>query len=89
MPWVRAEAPSDLKPIVASLLPQAEIWTASDETRAPIGENLPAVIDWAAQGQRNEAGAVSEGLIVVAGSLYLVADFYRLLSSQARQNSAV
>ncbi|KAI0357376.1 Mur ligase [Trametes cingulata] len=82
MPWVRAVPPSEMRAAINTLVPNHEpsidLWPASDmaDAEAPGGmESLERALHWAAsrQGDRNDA------LVVVAGSLYLVADFYRLL----------
>lgn len=89
MPWVIAEAPSDVKDAISSLLPQAEIWMAEDDTGTEAQGELRKALDWAAQGQRTEADEVGEGLVVVAGSLYLVADFYRVLRTQHMEHTGL
>ncbi|KAJ7758159.1 Mur ligase [Mycena maculata] len=69
MPWVTSVPPTDLQAVVKSLAPGAETWV--DATDAPGG--LQRALDWAAE-RRGDG----DGLVVLAGSLYLVADFYRL-----------
>lgn len=81
MPWVRPEVPVELKSVVTGLLPGADIWTPEGVKGKQVGDDLRAALNWAAGGQRAKDDEVEEGLIVVAGSLYLVADFYRLLQS--------
>jgi dihydrofolate synthase len=79
MPWVKPEPPEELRDIVHSLLPSAEVWTPHQEH---LGEQqLRAALDWVAERQLTDThdSEDSEGLIIIAGSLYLVADFYRLL----------
>ncbi|PSR71965.1 hypothetical protein PHLCEN_2v12175 [Hermanssonia centrifuga] len=76
MPWVKSEKPSDLKQVVSSIFPDAELW-ASDDDDPPEGQLLNA-LNWAGEKDNGEQGRPQEGLIIVAGSLYLVADFYRL-----------
>ncbi|KAJ7442598.1 Mur ligase [Mycena latifolia] len=71
MPWVRAVPPAELRAVVESLAPDAETWIDEDETDAPGA--LRRAVQWAA-GRRGE----QDGLVILAGSLYLVADFYRL-----------
>ncbi|KAH8104847.1 Mur ligase [Cristinia sonorae] len=73
MPWVKSVSPSDLKSTITSLAPEAEVWVASDEA-SPEGQ-LKEVFGWVGE----KHARAEEGLVVVAGSLYLVADFYRLL----------
>ncbi|KAJ7134811.1 Mur ligase [Mycena epipterygia] len=69
MPWVKAVPPAELQEIVKSLAPEAETWIDRTETSG----GLQRALDWAAERQGHK-----EGLVVLAGSLYLVADFYRL-----------
>ncbi|KII86917.1 hypothetical protein PLICRDRAFT_93555 [Plicaturopsis crispa FD-325 SS-3] len=71
MPWVRSEEPQDVAEVVKALVPAADVWCSSGEDTG-----LKEALDWAAGKIRDVDG---EGLVVVAGSLYLVADFYRLL----------
>ncbi|KAF5378796.1 hypothetical protein D9615_006910 [Tricholomella constricta] len=68
MPWVKSVAPADLCEVVSRLVPDAAIWVADEGEPEPLARAL----EWA-------AGREGEGLIVVAGSLYLVADLYRFL----------
>jgi dihydrofolate synthase len=83
MPWVRSESPTAVKDTVVSLIPEADIWVSADENSAP-PEDLKKALNWAAKGQTSVHSGAEEGLIIVAGSLYLVADFYRLLQTQER-----
>ncbi|KAK7469079.1 folylpolyglutamate synthase [Stygiomarasmius scandens] len=69
MPWVKSVPPSEIKDAVGSLCPDADLWIGQDNSR----QDLPAALKWA-------AGVNGEHLVILAGSLYLVADFYRLLS---------
>ncbi|KAK7048539.1 Mur ligase [Favolaschia claudopus] len=69
MPWVKCVPPVELQEVVQSLDPEAETWL--DESDAPGG--LGRALEWAAKRKGEE-----DGLVVLAGSLYLVADFYRL-----------
>lgn len=78
MPWIKSESPSDLRRVVASLLPAAEIWGTEDNE--PAEGQMAAALAWAGEQSSEE----EEHLIVVAGSLYLVADFYRFLDDKAR-----
>ena len=77
MPWVKSVPPSDLRSVVSSLCPDAQIWSANDDD-APEGQ-VDEAVKWATAQQIGSDGTVSEGMIVLAGSLYLVADFYRFL----------
>ncbi|OSD07578.1 Mur ligase [Trametes coccinea BRFM310] len=82
MPWVRPVPPSEMRTAIKSLdvttSSDLELWPGSN---TPLPEEndptrtLEQALQWAAtrQGDREDA------LVVVAGSLYLVADFYRLL----------
>ncbi|KAK2465712.1 hypothetical protein APHAL10511_002256 [Amanita phalloides] len=75
MPWIKSVPPSELQQVVSSLLPGAGIKVTSDDeevgTQGVENEHLIDALKWAVN------GALDESLIVVAGSLYLVADFYR------------
>ena len=70
MPWVKAIAPVELAKVVQDLIPDIDYWVA-DPARIP-GTQLSDAISWAAE----RIG--DSGLVVIAGSLYLVADFYRV-----------
>ncbi|KAI6129978.1 Mur ligase [Pisolithus croceorrhizus] len=77
MPWVKAISPSKLRAAVLSLVTNANVWAAQDDEL--VDDQLQRALEWtelqAAQTQ-DEGG---EHLAVLAGSLYLVADFYRLM----------
>ncbi|KAI0632487.1 Mur ligase [Trametes polyzona] len=95
MPWVRAVPPSELRAAINTLVPPAgstiDLWPDrededADEVRAaaldPAASNetrrsdpLERALRWASGRQHDGEDA----LVVLAGSLYLVADFYRLL----------
>lgn len=81
MPWVKSVPPSDLASVAASLCPGANIWEAPDD-QPPEGQ-LKKALEWAGDHQTSEDDTVLEGMVVVAGSLYLVANFYRLLQDAA------
>ena len=67
MPWVKAESPTVIYDAVKTHCPHAAFWSPVE------GKNgLSDALDWAANASKGD------GLIVLAGSLYLVADFYRL-----------
>jgi folylpolyglutamate synthase len=70
MPWVKSVPPSSLREVVTQLVPDAEVWAAEDGM--PEQSQLTSALEWAARSGK-------EGLVVLAGSLYLVADFYRFL----------
>ncbi|KAF8156068.1 Mur ligase [Crassisporium funariophilum] len=75
MPWVKCVPPTELAGVVRSLVPNAEVWVAPEEQHDGA---LEKALRWAGtQGLGGEDGR----LVVLAGSLYLVADFYRLLES--------
>lgn len=78
MPWIKSENPSDLRKVVSSLRPDAEIWTTEDEQGAE--GQMAEALTWA--GGQHDEESLDEHLVVVAGSLYLVADFYRFLQAQ-------
>jgi len=77
MPWVKSVPPSDLQSIVTSLCPNAQVWCAADD--APPEGQLEQALKWTSEQHVGKDEKVGEGMIVLAGSLYLVADFYRLL----------
>lgn len=66
MPWVKAEPPSMIYDAVKALCPHASLWSPSKG-----GSGLSDALDWATDVSGDG------GLVVLAGSLYLVADFYR------------
>ncbi|OAX42127.1 Mur ligase [Rhizopogon vinicolor AM-OR11-026] len=85
MPWVNSVSPSEIAATVREVLPGVGLWVAPDESE--IRGQLEGALEW---GTTEEPGIVGiEGedgvqqLVVVAGSLYLVADFYRLLVKQS------
>ncbi|KAJ6585194.1 Mur ligase [Mycena capillaripes] len=69
MPWVKSVPPAELQEVAKSLAPGAETWLDASET--PGG--MRRALAWAAERRGDR-----DGLVVLAGSLYLVADFYRL-----------
>ncbi|KIK79519.1 hypothetical protein PAXRUDRAFT_834059 [Paxillus rubicundulus Ve08.2h10] len=77
MPWVTPVAPSAIRETVLQLisLSDEDMWSASDD--GPVDGQLQSALEWAEAGQA--ACGECEKLAVLAGSLYLVADFYRLL----------
>ena len=68
MPWVKAEPPSVIYDAVKTHYPDARLWSPS-ENQAGLSDAL----DWAT------GLSGDDGLIVLAGSLYLVTDFYRFI----------
>lgn len=81
MPWVRPETSSTLRDAVAELAPQAELWEPGDVQEENPLALLRFALKWAAERHKREG---LDGLVVVAGSLYLVADFYRLLEREGK-----
>ncbi|KAI8978843.1 Mur ligase [Trametes punicea] len=82
MPWVRPVRPSEMRSAIKSFASVTaagvEIWPESDADEADAedpAKTLERALQWAAGRQTDREVA----LVVVAGSLYLVADFYRLL----------
>ena len=75
MPWVRHEPRSALVSSISELAPNTLVWDgAIHDGDQSVPAQLRSALDWAARRQQEKGG-----LIVIAGSLYLVADFYRLL----------
>jgi folylpolyglutamate synthase/dihydrofolate synthase len=70
MPWVKAEPPSMIYDAVKAHCPDARVWSPTEGK-----SDLSDALDWAT----NVSGG--DGLVVLAGSLYLVADFYRYMHS--------
>jgi len=68
MPWVKAEPPWRIYDAVKAHCPHAMLWAPGEGKGG-----LSNALDWAS----DVSG--SDGLVVVAGSLYLVADFYRFV----------
>jgi dihydrofolate synthase len=75
MPWVKPVASEDLERTVKELVPHANIWASSD---ADLLASLQRVGEIIQQRDQDEA---FHHFVVLAGSLYLVADFYRLLDA--------
>jgi folylpolyglutamate synthase/dihydrofolate synthase len=74
MPWVQSVGPLDVREAVSTLDPSVQFWLDSDDASGP--EQVSKALQWTAdQAEVREA----EEIVVVAGSLYLVADLYRLL----------
>ena len=92
MPWVRPVLPSVTREVVRSSFPEfkdSDFWVASDKDSDAL-QDLQDALHWASGGQcamkdnvgEEEDENDEENLVVVAGSLYLVADFYRCLQGQ-------
>ena len=92
MPWIKCVPPTELEEVVKGLIPDANIWVIPDaaDVDAKVENELPEVgesesalekgLRWAAgKRKENEADVEQANLVVLAGSLYLVADFYRFL----------
>jgi len=83
MPWIKCVPPTEVEAVVAGLIPDDNIWVAPgvDARVEEIESALEKALRWAA-GKRKEnekEGVEQANLVVLAGSLYLVADFYRFL----------
>ncbi|KAF7422655.1 folylpolyglutamate synthase [Pleurotus ostreatus] len=73
MPWVKSVPPSEILEVVNGLVPDTTVWAPSDASTHPLEDALL----WAS----TRCDDQSESLVVISGSLYLVADFYRLSGS--------
>lgn len=69
MPWVKAEPPTVIYSAVKTHCPDATLWSPAEGKTG-----MSNALDWAADTSGDD------GLIVLAGSLYLVADFYRFMN---------
>jgi dihydrofolate synthase len=74
MPWVKSVPPADIRQAISALDTTAVLWKDNDEAIGP--EQIAKALSWVADERRFNAG---RGLAVLAGSLYLVADLYRLI----------
>ena len=89
MPWIKCVPPTEVEAIVKELSPDAEIWVVPDVVEnGPEGKGegvLEKVLRWAARKrtENEKEGVEQTNLVVLAGSLYLVADLYRLLDRLA------
>ena len=92
MPWIKCVPPTEVEGVVKGLIPDANVWVVpdvADVVEAKVengteGKNESAMekaLRWAAgKRKENEKDGVEQvNLVVLAGSLYLVADFYRFL----------
>ncbi|KAF5312238.1 hypothetical protein D9619_002333 [Psilocybe cf. subviscida] len=79
MPWVKPVALDTMNETVRALLPDIgdeNLWMAPQGEIEKLGSNgLKEALKWAAMRHGKD-----RGLVVIAGSLYLVADFYRVLN---------
>ena len=91
MPWIKCVPPTEVEEVVKGLIPDADVWVVPDADVDAKVENEPPeeksasalekVLRWAAgkRKENEEDGVEQANLVVLAGSLYLVADFYRFL----------
>lgn len=88
MPWVKSVAPSELQHAVAELAPGVGTWVPDDTD--PSEGQLSRALTWAATiGHEKNIEGSNERLLVVAGSLYLVADLYRFMDYQQKTTQPV
>jgi folylpolyglutamate synthase len=80
MPWVKSVSPSELRRTVLDVAPGLSIWAADDDISTE--NQLSDALVWAGVKHEHGMGENGNGLVVVAGSLYLVADLYRFMNSQ-------
>ncbi|XP_006463565.1 hypothetical protein AGABI2DRAFT_187126 [Agaricus bisporus var. bisporus H97] len=69
MPWIRIVPPLEMADVVSKLIPGVDMWIAAEDTQP--NKSLSAAVEWVANRTQDA------GLVIVAGSLYLVSDFYR------------
>ncbi|KAH9002622.1 Mur ligase [Lactarius hatsudake] len=74
MPWVQAVPSEEIREAIRDIDGDTKLWIPKDGERASVANALL----WAHEEEKVHRG---NGLVCVAGSLYLVADFYRLLES--------
>ena len=91
MPWIKCVPPTEVEAVVKGLIHDANVWivpdTADDDAKVENGPEeesksaMEKALRWAAgKGKGSEKDGVEQAnLVVLAGSLYLVADFYRFL----------
>ena len=77
MPWVKSVPLQELAGVVRQLVPQGDVWVADDD--GDPSQQLEKAVEWAGRTRCNAKEGQGH-LVVLAGSLYLVADFYRLLA---------
>jgi folylpolyglutamate synthase/dihydrofolate synthase len=77
MPWVTCVPPLEIRDTVRQIihLGDEDVWAAPDDL--PVGSQLVKALEWTEA--EHAARTLEENLVVITGSLYLVADFYRLL----------
>jgi folylpolyglutamate synthase len=71
MPWVRPVPSSEIRDVIRDIDRDVGLWAPGDGERV----NVANALLWAHEEQRRRGG---KGFVCIAGSLYLVADFYRL-----------
>lgn len=78
MAWVACVPPLEIRDTVRQIvhLGDEDVWTAPSDL--PVDCQLQSAFEWAEAGH-GALGHTEENLVVVTGSLYLAADFYRLL----------
>ncbi|KAF8802769.1 hypothetical protein BYT27DRAFT_7215140 [Phlegmacium glaucopus] len=88
MPWIKGVPPTEVKAVVEELISDAEVWVVPDlDPKVENGNgpesDLEKSLRWAAGKRRksDEEGVEETNLVVLAGSLYLVADFHRFFGS--------
>jgi dihydrofolate synthase len=69
MPWVRPVPCSEIREVIKDIDREINLWEGELES-------VNNALVWAQREQKNEGG---KGLVCLAGSLYLVADFYRFV----------
>lgn len=70
MPWVVPVPSSEIREVIRVIDDDVRLWTPRDGER----ESIANALLWAHEEQKKHRG---EGFVCIAGSLYLVADFYR------------
>ncbi|KAI9573549.1 Mur ligase [Boletus coccyginus] len=77
MPWVTSVPPLEIQQTVRQMIHLGDeyVWAAPDDL--PWDSQLLRAFEWA---EAERAAHTEENLVVITGSLYLVADFYRLLN---------
>lgn len=74
MPWVQPVPSEEIREAIRDIDGDTKLWIPKDGERASVANALL----WAHEEEKVHKG---NGLVCLAGSLYLVADFYRLLES--------
>ena len=70
MPWVRPVPSSEIRDVIKEIDGDIGLWTPREGER----ESVTNALLWAHEEHRKQGG---KGFVCIAGSLYLVADFYR------------